>query len=502
MFDASRSYPENRPVSAADRVRRLALIRERDYVIAVDGDPSDPRFGPAWMAAMLPHYCKSPLTGYPIAGADWHPSFMHEVYSGLGSGMALAVEASRGSAKSTIGTLAVVLAALAREWKRYAWIVSESSSQSRLLMASVIAELDGNQALLQAFPGLQRAYDSRRRPVSDTDTAIVFANGARLEAIGAGQKLRGRRHGQDRPDLAIVDDVCGEANTNTREQRDRLDAWFSGALLPALGPTADVIVLGTPIHSDDLTSRLSKREGWTARRYPLLRDPSDLSSSVWPALWPPERLRELRQRIGAPAWSREILLTPVSEDTQLFPRSRYRYDRMRSRLLEGDGETRARIRIAVDPAVGLKRTNDQTAIAITAQLGRSQEHHVLDVILGRWTGREIAERVAAEHARWRRYSPVTIAESVQSQEWLAQALRDRGIPVRSVTPNRDKILRAEPVALLYEQGSVWHDEHLRDSPFEEQLEQFPAGQHDDAVDACVYGITDATNRRNPSIRQL
>jgi predicted phage terminase large subunit-like protein len=53
-----------------------------------------------------------------------------------------------------------------------------------------------------------------------------------------------------------------------------------------------------------------------------------------------------------------------------------------------------------------------------------------------------------------------------------------------VTPDRDKVTRAQPLALRYEQGLVFHEQ--LPSWFEDELLAFPQGVHDDAVDAAVY----------------
>ena len=62
--------------------------------------------------------------------------------------------------------------------------------------------------------------------------------------------------------------------------------------------------------------------------------------------------------------------------------------------------------------------------------------------------------------------------------------------------------RAAPLGVRYENLQVYHDESLRDSEFENELEQFPAGEHDDQVDAVVYAASDLSNRRRPQIRCL
>ncbi|WP_404415515.1 DNA-packaging protein [Brevundimonas vesicularis] len=70
---------------------------------------------------------------------------------------------------------------------------------------------------------------------------------------------------------------------------------------------------------------------------------------------------------------------------------------------------------------------------------------------------------------------------------------DRRVPYREVTASRGKILRAEPIAALYEQGKVKHVAGLRD--LEDQMcamtsEGFMGDASPDRVDALVWALTE------------
>jgi hypothetical protein len=80
-------------------------------------------------------------------------------------------------------------------------------------------------------------------------------------------------------------------------------------------------------------------------------------------------------------------------------------------------------------------------------------------------------------------------EVVTSEGTFVRELLSRthlsAVPVR---PDRDKVTRGCTLAARYEAGKVFH---LRSAPgladFEDELVAFPNGQHDDQVDAAVYG---------------
>lgn len=64
-------------------------------------------------------------------------------------------------------------------------------------------------------------------------SVILLSNGCKIEALGAGKKIRGRRHKQWRPDLILCDDLENDENVNTPEQRRKLRNWFYKAVSKA-----------------------------------------------------------------------------------------------------------------------------------------------------------------------------------------------------------------------------------------------------------------------------
>src|SRR5262249_18525644 len=80
------------------------------------------------------------------------------------------------------------------------------------------------------------------------------------------------------------------------------------------------------------------------------------------------------------------------------------------------------------------------------------------------------------------------------------------LPVRQVRATRGKVLRAEPVAALYERGLVHHVGEF--SALESQMLKFDSeargGKSPDRVDALVWALTDLMLGRaaSPRLRKL
>jgi len=150
-----------------------------------------------------------------------------------------------------------------------------------------------------------------------------------------------------------------------------------------------------------------------------------------------------------------------------------------------------RVVVAVDPATTSHDESDETGIVV-AGIGYDGRGYVLADESGRYRPEEWARRVASAYATHR--ADAVIAEGNQGGEMVASVLRSAGgagMPVRIVHAKRGKATRAEPVAVLYEQGRVSHVGSL--ARLEDQLTTWdPATGRDspDRLDALVYAVTE------------
>lgn len=142
-----------------------------------------------------------------------------------------------------------------------------------------------------------------------------------------------------------------------------------------------------------------------------------------------------------------------------------------------------RIGMGVDLAVGLKEGNDFFAIVVVGWHADGTVY-VLDAYRERLKFFQQLEKVQEFAKRW---NPGAIAvESVQYQAVLAQELmRTTTLPIVPVAPSRDKLVRFQPMVGRYGHGFVRHLASLP-AEFEDELLSFPAGDHDDFVDALGY----------------
>jgi len=183
-------------------------------------------------------------------------------------GAKLNVLGPRGSAKSTLGTLAYVLRCAVEEREQYIWIVSDTISQACTHLSHVKAELEGNELLAAYY---SRATGKGKLWRKD---AIELRNGVVVEAYSTGQQLRGRRRRQYRPSLIVCDDLQNDEQITSALQRSKSRDWFHGALLKAGNGETNVVNFATALHRDALAMELHCSPGWRSRLFQ--------SIEVWP----------------------------------------------------------------------------------------------------------------------------------------------------------------------------------------------------------------------------
>lgn len=175
----------------------------------------------------------------------------------------------------------------------------------------------------------------------------------------------------------------------------------------------------------------------------------------------------------------------------------------------------SRIVVAVDPPVTGHGKSDECGIVVVGAITEGPPQNWRAVVLedcsvqgaspDQWARAAIA-------AMERHKADRLVVEVNQGGDMVASVVRgiDALVPMRSVRATKNKVVRAEPVAALYEQGRVAHLRHL--GALEEQMCKMTAQGYlgrgsPDRVDALVWALTElmvepAENWRAPQVRSL
>lgn len=417
------------------------------------------------------------------------------------------IAAPRGNAKSTFWTELFPLWCILTRRRRYVLILSDAIEVAAMMLEGIKTELEVNPRLAHDFP--QAVGQGPTWQVG----VIVTTGGAKVQAGGAGKRIRGARHGSQRPDLAVLDDIENDENVRSPEQRDKRETWVDRAVEP-IGPpdgSMDLIYVGTVLHVDGVLSRKLANPMWRATHFRAVihwPDRMDLwdqwegvlhnegqdaavaflaehradmmagAEVLWPEVQPFDRLMSIRARIGRAAFASEYQNDPTAEDAT-FDQVQYWTDRA------AIGRTWAHYG-ACDPSLGKNnKSRDPSALLVGAKDEGSGRLWVIEAqIRRRVPDRIISDVIALQRAykcvRW-------AVEAVQFQEFLRQVLIERSVkegypvPAVGVTPHADKVLRIEALQPYVTGGLILL--HPSQTTLIEQLTHFPNADHDDGPDA-------------------
>jgi len=450
-------------------------------------------------------------TYFPHLGDDDTNAFHHWVDENApvwGPGDRMEIAAPRGNAKTSLLTRVYTLWRIARGDVHNVIIISDTLDQSKLSIEAVKLELEENPRITDDFPeicGPGRIWQAE---------VCTTKNGIRLMAAGAGKRIRGLNYRGKRPDLILLDDLENDDNVKTKDQRNKLEHWFTHTVL-FLGPpdhSEQILYVGTFLHYDSLMARIRKRgdfrfvkfralvtqpdrmdlwDEWErlwrgdetrdkagARAfYDAMRAEMDRGAAVlWPGVQPLYRLM-VERATDRNSFNAELQNEPMDEESRIFDPARFHFWVQRPPLLVHVG--------GVDPALGKER-GDPTGIQILGRDPATNKVYDIESIIRRMPPmRAIGTIIALQ----REYRCVRWGiEEVAFQEFFKDILVAEGLKARTPVPaigvptgGVGKDIRIESLAPHIENGVLLLDR--AHTALLQQLEYYPIADHDDGPDA-------------------
>ena len=398
----------------------------------------------------------------------------------------------RGSAKSTFATLALPLY-LALEHKFDFIIVGgDTTTQTKLNIANIRFELEDNPLIREDYG---ETFNPRR---NWAEGKLQLLNGVLILGRSRGQKMRGLRHRQYRPQIVIIDDPEDLEWIKKKENRDKTESWFTSEVIPAQQEDkSKLILIGNLLHKDALMMRIKKRvrgDGTPLFRcleFPLIDKKT--GEITWKGKYPSQAaVQRQKEKVGSTvAWAREYLLTIIPEEDQIIKESDiHRYP---ARLLNELGPDKRPILIpkrgglAIDLAIGEKETDDFTAMAkgIVAELWGKDRLVIFPNPINQHLRFSETITVAENEYQTLPLGSKVGVEDVAYQKAAIQELEKKIRHVVGLKPVTDKRARLETVAPYIKDGTVvFPDQGCQDMI--DQLLDFGIAENDDMVDSLTY----------------
>lgn len=451
------------------------------------------------------------------------------------NGSRQAIAAPRGHAKSTNFTFKDTLHAILYAYKHYPIILSDSSEQAEGFLEDIKTELEDNENIIMDFGHLKGEKCWR-------SSVILTKNDIKIEAIGSGKKIRGRRHRNWRPDLFILDDIENDENVNTPEQRRKLKSWFEKAVSKAGDTYTDIMYIGTVLHYDALLSNILKNARYKTRTYraviadALNQKLWDEWESIYTNLF--NEAHQENARTFYEAHQEEML-----EGTQVLWEEKFSYyDLMEMKITEGmasfnsemqndpidpenadfneewldyyeDGEqdfSKANfVHIGSnDPSLGKNKKADTSSIFDLALDMNTGYMYVVEASVERRKPDVIIDDVIEMHRRLKRDYKRGFykfgVETVQFQFFFKDVMVDKArqageyIPIEEINSVLNKEMRIRSLQPYIK--NKWIKFHKKHKELIKQLTEFPMGKNDDAPDGLQMAVALAQQVKSTGVK--
>ncbi len=375
--------------------------------------------------------------------------------------------AGRGFGKTRTGAETI------RDWVCGTTPLSAGKCSRIALVAETAA--DARDVMVEGESGLLAVHPPDFKPTySPSLRRITWPNGAVATLYNATEpdQLRGPQH-----DAAWCDELA--------KWRYCQETWDQLQFGLRLGDFPRTIITTTP------------------RPLPLIRklvnDPkvAVTRGATWDnkANMPESFIKEIEDKYAGTRLGRQELEGEILDDVPGSLWSREQLDTYRLREAPEDLE---RVIVAVDPATSNEENSDETGIVVVG-FSRDADGYARGYVLedGSMKGKpeEWAKKAVTLYRKWE--ADKIVAEKNQGGDMVSAVIRavDRSIPLKLVHASRGKVVRAEPISALYEQGRVHHVGRF--DKLEDQMCLFsidnirsPAMGSPDRVDALVWGLTE------------
>lgn len=333
-----------------------------------------------------------------------------------------------------------------------------------------VRNIIGSEEYSHLFPDTVLAEDSQAKGKWNTSKGGVYY------AVGVGGAVIGRG-----ADIFLIDDPYSTmADAQSETTRKNVWEWYTGTVYNRLQPGGAIVLINHRMHEDDLTGALLAQQAAGGDEWEVVEMPaiSPEGEALWPDAYPLPALEQIRRTTIPRFWSALYQQQPAPEEGEYFKREWFRWYTEAPKHLRKYG--------ASDYAV----TADGGDYTVHVVVGIDPEDNLY--VLDMWRAR------AQSHIWVEEF--LNLIDRHKTLNWA----EEQGQIIKSLGPFIDKRMRERKVYARREQMTSVADKATRCRSFQgraamgkvylpqsapwvadmlAELTSFPAGKHDDQVDA-------------------
>ena len=389
--------------------------------------------------------------------SDWNSQARYEQLAPRGDWNIWLILAGRGWGKTRTGAMDAMLYAATHKEVQVAVVTPTFGDLRRVAFGGV-------SGILKFLP-TELLLHGRGQGYSATSQEIRLWNGSKIMGFSATEpdRLRGPQFHR-----AWCDELAAW------QYPDTFDQLMFGL---RLGDDPRCVITTTP-KPTPLIRNLLKRTNIAITRGNTFENEANLA---------PTAIQQLKEKYANTRLGRQELYAEVLDDTEGALWSYGMLDK--TRIEEAALPDMSRIVVAIDPAVTNNEGSDETGMVVAGK-GQDGRYYVLADVSAKMSPDGWGRLAIDQYYKYE--ADRIVAETNNGGDLVERLLRniDNTVPYTPVSASRGKMVRAEPIAALYEQGKVSHVGVFNE--LEEQLCTYTIGSRKspDRLDALVWALTE------------
>lgn len=322
----------------------------------------------------------------------------------------------------------------------------------------------------------KRVVTLEGQAVRNSGAFDIVGHRGRYVCTGVGGPLTGKSL-----DLGIIDDpIKNEQEARSPAIKKAIHGWYNTVFLTRLSKNSGHIIMATSWATDDLAATVVKNN--PRARHLKFKAISD-GAALIPELHPLYQLSEIKESMSSAQWSALYQQNPVPEGGAIFKEEwirRWTVETLPSYFDE----------LILSWDMTFKDTSGTDFVVGEVWARAGVQYYLLHLVRGRMAFVKSREAVIAMNTMYPNNNGVLIEDKANGPA-IIDSLREVIAGLVPVEPDGSKMSRAYAVSSLWEAGNVFipEDSHaLWVKDFVEELVSFPAGGHDDQVDAMTQAL--------------
>ena len=353
-------------------------------------------------------------------------------------------------------------------------------------------------------PDYAKIFPSVRISAESSSTAVwgIAGHKGKFQAVGIGGGSTGKG-----ADILIIDDYL-KGRSEAESETVRKTQWddFTGNLMTRLAPAHIVVILATPWHVDDLIGRIKDRMNPLSSyhdpdfpAFEILSFPAKAEdgSFLFPERFSPQWYRTQFATLGTYQASALLQCDPSPRGGPLFRSENIR-------IVDSVPDNIRYCRFWDLASTEKERTKDDpdyTAGALVGACQINKEWHIyikdVKYIRAEAPARnKLIEQTAAADGMSVRIGVESVAGYKDTYTILRSIIKNRVI--NKIAATKDKVIRCSELEAPVEAGHLYFLRGEWNNHVLAEFASFPAGKHDDCVDAIAGGFAMARKINGPS----